>query len=181
MIRYLVIILLLSSVTALSQPSDYIAVKKNGKTIRSYYAGTQIEMVTKAGAYRNALITKISNDSIYLREYLIRQVVTQFGFYVVDTAGSFSYVYNYQDIKSLGKKEKGFNVRGSGAALFGGGILLTVASGVVYLADRKKFSPALMGASAGLAGVGYLMSKAGNKGIVIGKNKYRLEYIKLTP
>ncbi len=181
MIRYLIIILLFSSNTALSQPSDYIAVKKNGKTIRSYYAGTQIEMVTKAGAYRNALITKIINDSIYLREYLIRQVVTQFGFYVVDTAGSFSYVYHYQDIKSIGKKEKGFNVRGSGAALLGGGILLTVASAVVYLVDRDKFSPVLMGTSAGLAGIGYLMSKAGNKGIVIGKNKYRLEYIKLSP
>ncbi len=181
MIRIIFIILLFASSTALAQPSDYIAVKKNGKTIRSYYAGVQIEMVTKTGAYRNALITKINNDSIYLREYLVRQVVTQFGFYVVDTAGSFSYIYHYKDIKSIGKKEKGFNVRGSGAALLGGGILLTVASGVVYLADREKFSPALMGASIGLAGIGYLMSKAGNKGIIIGKNKYQLDYIKLTP
>lgn len=180
MLRYL-IVLLFTPALSQAQPSDFIILKKKDKTIRSYYDGTQIEFVTVAGVYKNALITKIRNDSIFLKEYLVRQVVTQFGFYVTDTAGSFSYTYHYKDIKSLGKPAKGFNVSGSGAALLGGGIVLTVASGVVYLADRKKFSPGLLIASVGLAGVGYLMTKAGSKGIVIGKRKYRLEYVKLTP
>ena len=180
MFRYLTILLFTSAICQ-AQPSDFIILKKKDKTIRSYYEGTQIEFVTVAGVYKNALITNIRNDSIFLKEYLVRQVVTQFGFYVTDTAGSFSYTYHYRDIKSLGKRQKGFNVAGSGAALLGGGIVLTVASGVVYLADRKKFSPGLLIASVGLAGVGYLMTKAGSKGIVIGKRKYRLEYVKLTP
>lgn len=107
--------------------------------------------------------------------------MTQLGFYIWDTLGTYSYTYHYRDIKTIGKKEsKGFNVRGSGAVLFGGGLLLTLANGVVFLADRKRFSPAFMGASAGLALIGYFLGKAGTKGMVMGK-RYELEYINLSP
>jgi hypothetical protein len=61
----------------------------------------------------------------------------------------------------------------------GGGLLLTIASGVVFLADNKKFSPELLGAAVGLAGLGYLMTRTSGKGMVIGK-KYSLVYIKAT-
>ncbi|MEO7522513.1 MAG: hypothetical protein ABIT58_00385 [Ferruginibacter sp.] len=178
----MLIILLLTSFASFGQTSDFIILKKKDKPVRSYFPGTQIEFVSTTGAYRNAVITGIYEDTLFMKEYIIRTMITQFGFYVTDTLGSYSYAYNYHDIKSIGKKEKtGFNVRGSGAALLGGGLLLTVASGVVYLADRKKFSPALLGASVGLAGLGYLMSQAGSKPIVIGKKKYRLEYVDLSP
>ena len=181
MLRY-IIILLLTSYTSFGQSSDFIILKKKDKPIRSYYPGTQIEFVSKTGAYRNAFITGIHNDTLFMKEYDIRTAMTKFGFYVADTLGSYSYAYDYRDIKSIGRKEKkGFNVQGSGAALLGGGLVLTVASGVVYLADRKKFSPGLMGASAGLAGIGYLMMKLSNKPIIIGKRKYRLEYVNLSP
>ena len=66
------------------------------------------------------------------------------GFYIVDTAGSFRYAYHYKQIGSIGKKQKGFNVSGSGAALLGGGVVITLASGVVYLVDRQKFSPGII-------------------------------------
>jgi len=150
MLRYLILLFFFSSV-AYGQPSDFIILKKKDKTIRSYYEGTQIEFVTVTGVYKNALITKIQHDSIFLREYIVRTMITQFGFYITDTAGSYSYVYNYKDIKSIGKKQKGFNVQGSGAALLGGGILLTLASGVSFLVDKDKFSPGLLGAAVGLA------------------------------
>jgi hypothetical protein len=179
--RWLFCILFFLSAAAYSQPSDFIILKKKDKTVQSYYAGTQIEFVTTSGAYRNALINKIVHDSIFLQEFLIRTIPTTLGYYVVDTAGSFRYAYRYDEIGSIGPKEKkGFNVRGSGAALLGGGLVLTVASGVVYLADRQKFSPALLAASVGLAAVGYIMSRSGGKGIVIGKKNYHLEYINVT-
>jgi hypothetical protein len=168
--RYtLVAIFLLITVIGFSQPSDFLVLKKKGKTIKSYYAGTQIEFVTVNGVYKNALINKIRNDSLFIQEFMIQQAVTQFGFYVIDTLGSFRYAYPYKDIKSIGKPQKGFNLQASGSGLLGGGILLTLASGVVYLADRKKFSPELMAASAGLGLIGYFLSKTGSKGIVIGK------------
>ena len=178
--RWVFFLLFLSVGIAYAQPSDFIILKKKDRTIRSYYAGTQIEFVTTTGAYRNAVITRITNDSIFLQEFIVRQIPTTLGFYITDTAGSYRFAYNYKQIGSIGKQQKGFNVNGSGAALLGGGVLLTLANGVVYLADRKKFSPALLIASVGLAAVGYVLSKAGSKGIVIGKHHYRLEYIKVT-
>ena len=180
MMRWIFFLLFLSIATAHAQPSDFIILKKKNKTIRSYYAGTQIEFVTTTGAYRNAVITRIMNDSIFLQEFIVRHVPTTMGFYITDTAGSYRYVYHYNQIGSFGKQQKGFNVSGSGAALLGGGVLLTLANGVVFLVDRKKFSPALLIASASLAVVGYFLSKAGSKGIVIGKKNYRIEYIKVT-
>lgn len=167
------------SFSVTGQVSDFIILKKKDKTVKSYYTGTQIEFVTTSGVYRNGVITKVQNDSIFLREYIVRQGYTSMGFYVLDTAGSVSYAYPYKDIRRIGKESKGFNWSGSGAALLGGGILLTLASGVVYLADRDKFSPELLGAAAGLGIIGYFISKASGKGIVIGKKNYRLEYMKL--
>ena len=178
--RWIFLLLFLSAITVHAQPSDFIILKKKDKTIRSYYAGTQIEFITTTGAYRNAVITRIMNDSIFLQEFIIRQIPTTLGFYITDTAGSYRFAYNYKQVASIGKQQKGFNVSGSGAALMGGGAVLILANGVVFLADRKKFSPALLIASAGLAAIGYFLSKSGSKGIVIGKHNYRLEYIKVT-
>ncbi len=173
-------ILTLLCICSFSQTADFIVLKKKGKTIKSFYAGTQIEFVTQRGGYKNALISKISNDTLYVQEFIIQNMVTQFGFYVLDTLGSYRYAYHFKEILSIGKPQKGFNLRGSGSALLGGGILLTLASGVVYIADRDKFSPELMGAAAGLGVVGYFLSKSGSKGIVIGKKNYRIEYINLS-
>jgi hypothetical protein len=55
--------------------------------------------------------------------------------------------------------------------------LLTLGSGIEYLADRKHFSGTLMAASAGLAVAGYFLSKSGSKGMVVGKKGYRLQYM----
>ncbi len=172
-------VFLLFSFTSSAQTSDFIILKKGNKTIRNIFSGTSIQFVSTTGAYRDALITSIRNDSIYLQEFLVRRVPTVYGSYMNDTVGSFRYTYHYHQVQSFGKKSnKGFNVNGSGAALMGGGILLTIASGVSYLADKDKFSPELLGAAVALGGLGYLISTSGKKGIVIGK-KYSLQYMKM--
>ena len=160
-----------------AQSSDFIILKKKNKTVKMFYTGSNIEFVTNTGAYRNAVITKIKNDSIFLKEYIINRIPTTLGFYITDTLGSYHFDYNYKQIAYFGRVNKKFNVGGSGAALMGGGTLLTLASGVVYVVDRKNFSPALMLSAIGLAGLGYLMNKASSKGITIGKNHYRLQYM----
>ncbi len=180
MIYRIFFLLIIVSSAVHAQPSDFIILKKKDKTIQSFYAGTQIEFVTTSGAYRNAFIKRIAHDTLFLQEFLIRRIPTQLGFYITDTAGSFRFAYHYNQIASFGKKQKGFNLSGSGASLLGGGILLTLASGVVFLVDRDKFSPALLGASVGLGALGYLLLKAGNKRIVIGKRNYRMEYINVS-
>ncbi len=143
------------------------------------YAGTQVEFVTTSNAYRNGLVTAIKNDSLYLQEFLVQRVPMTYGGYINDTVGSFRYTYHPNQIRSFGQPKKGFNVQGSGAALLGGGALLTVASGVAYLADKEKFSPELLYGSVLLGAAGYFMSRSGKDGMVIGK-KYNLLYMDMT-
>lgn len=176
--RILIFIILcfISGITK-AQTADFIILKKKNKTVKIFYKGSNIEFVTTSGVYRNALINNIKNDSIFLQEFLITRRPTTLGFFVIDTLGSFRYSYNYKEIYHFGQENKKFNFAGSGATLLGGGTLLTLASGVVYLADNKNFSPTLLAAGLGIAAVGYFMSKGSNKGITIGKKHYRLQYM----
>jgi len=179
-VKFLLPVFCLLASLGFAQPTDFIILKKKDKPIKNFYTGSQIEFVTIDGAYRNALVTAIAKDSIYLQEFLVRRLPTVYGSYINDTAGSFRYVYHYRQIKSFGKEtNRGFNVSGSGAALLGGGVLLTLASGVSYLADKDRFSPELLAGAVALGTVGYFMSRAGRNGIVIGK-KYTLQYMNMT-
>lgn len=176
---FLPLLLILSS-AASAQSSDFIILKKKDHPIKYYYSGSQIVFVTVNGARRDALITAIKKDSIYLQEFYILRIPTTYGGFILDTAGSFRYIYHYNQIKYFDPpSQRGFNVSGSGGALFGGGVLLTLASGVSYLADKDKFSPELLIAAVALGTAGYFMSKSGSKGIEIGK-KYKLQYMKMT-
>ena len=177
---YLLILLFIST-TSFSQSADFIQLKKNNKTITTFYSGMNMAFTAESGAYIDALINGIKNDTLYLQQFIIRYLPTTIGTYIVDTVGSYHYKYHYNQIVAIGQKEKtNFNVKGSGAALFGGGVLLTLASGVVYVADKEKFSAPLLLASVGLGTLGYFMAK-GKKGsgMLIGK-KYKLVYMNMS-
>jgi len=172
--------LLLFSASCFSQSADFIVLKKRNKTVQTIYAGNNIALTTESGAFINANINGIKNDTLFLQEFIIRYLPTTIGTYIVDTAGSYHYKFHYNQIKALGSKpKKGFNINATGASLLGGGALLTLASGVVFLADRKNFSPRLLIASAALGTIGYFLTRTGHSGIVIGK-KYRLVYMDMS-
>ena len=175
----LLLISLLLGQHLFSQSADFILFKKNNKTIGTYYAGNNINFTNDQGSYIEALITKIQHDTLYLRQFVVQQVPTTLGVYILDTISSYHYQYHYNQIKAIGQTGRRFSVTTSGAVLMGGGTLLAVASGIVYLVDREKFSPPLLIASIALAGIGYLMYKLGDKGMVIGK-KYSLVYVDVT-
>ena len=170
----------LSAYTAFSQSADFIQLKKNNKTITTFYSGMNIAFTAESGAYIDALINGIKNDTLYVQQFIIRYLPTTIGTYIVDTVGSYHYKYHYNQIVAIGQKEKtNFNVKGSGAALFGGGVLLTLASGVVYVADKEKFSAPLLLTSVGLGTLGYFMAKGKkDSGMLIGK-KYKLVYMNM--
>ena len=178
--KFLLPFFILLSFAAYSQSADFITLKKNGKTIRTFFAGSTIDITTTSGAYITALVNGIKNDTLFLQEFIVQYLPTTFGTYIIDTIGSYHYKFNYNQIKAIGQWKKAkFNTKGSAASLFGGGVLLTLASGVVYLADREKFSAPLLIASASLGALGYLWAKSGGKGIVIGK-KYKLVYMNMS-
>jgi len=175
-------ILLLFSVTCIAQQADFIMLKKRNNTITTFYSGSDIAFTTDNGVYMSALISGIKNDTLYLQEFIVRYLTTNIGTLYIDTVGSYRHKYHYRQIAAIGQKEKtNFNTRGSGAALFSGGVLLTLGSGVVYLADRKKFSAPLLLASVGLGTLGYFMAKGkkGVSGLPIGK-KYKLVYMNMS-
>ncbi|HAO46815.1 MAG TPA: hypothetical protein PLZ45_06060 [Ferruginibacter sp.] len=181
--KFLLSILLLFPAAAFSQNADFIILKKKDRTLQTYYSGSHISFTAKSGSYLNdVLINGIKDDTLYLQEFITRYALTTFGAYIIDTIGSYHYKYHYNNILAIGRKAKtNFNNRGSGAALLGGGIVLTVASGVVYLADRSKFSAPLLLASAGLGTLGYFWAKGKKNGgaMVIGK-KYQLVYMNMS-
>jgi hypothetical protein len=173
-------LVLFISTGSFAQSADFIILKKNNKTIQTFYSGSDIAFTSTRGAFVHAQINAIKNDTLYLQEFVVRMLPTTFGTYVFDTAGSYHYKYHYKEIKVIGRKEKtNFDMRGSGAALLGGGILLTLASGVVYLADPKKFSAPLLIAAVGLGTAGYFMSKGKSGGMIIGK-KYQMLYMDMS-
>ena len=155
-----------------AQSGDFIVVKKKNRTIATYFPGYNIQFVATNGAYRDAKINNIENDTLYLQEFVVYRVPTTYGGFKLDTTGSFHYKYHYNQIHSFGPpKQKGFSLSGSGASLMGGGLLLMLGSGVVYVADREKFSSNLLIGAAALSGLGYLLSKAGSKPVIMGKKK----------
>jgi hypothetical protein len=178
--HFLIIISLFCAVGSIAQPSDFISLKKKGRTIRTFFAGSNISFVTTGGANFNVQINNIQNDSLFVTEFIIVQVPTRLGVYVLDTAARYKYKFHYKEIGTVYYGKKGFNFSGSGASLMGGGLLLLVASGVSYLADRSKFSLPLMGAAAGLGLTGYLLTKLQTTNYKIGK-KYQLNYISVNP
>jgi hypothetical protein len=174
------LILLLITVNIFAQPSDFITLKKKGKTIKTFFAGSNISFITTGGANFNVQINNIRNDSIFVTEFMIVQVPTRLGVYVLDTAARYKYSFNYREIATIYYDKKGFSFSGSGASLMGGGLLIMVVSGVIYLVDRSSFSLPLVGAAAGLGLTGYLLTRLQTTNYKIGK-KYQLNYISVNP
>lgn len=163
-----------------AQSSDIIILKKNLRTIKTFFPGNEINFTTASGFY-NGIITSINRDTVFLIQYDIRQRPSNLGVYFLDTVATYRYGINYKQITALNKdNNKKFNWAGSGGALFGGGILLTtVGLGTWIFAKpdtRYYASPYLIGSAALLAGIGYLLIKSGGKGLQIGK-KYSLQYV----
>ncbi len=172
-------ILIFFSLSCFAQ-SDLLILKKNGRTLRTFFPGSEISFSTTAGNY-NAFITSIEKDSVFLIQYDIRQVPTNLGVYVLDTVARYRFGISYNDITAFGKDQNKFNWNASGGALFGGGVLLSaVGLGTwIFTKPNTRYyaSPALVIGSAALAGIGFLMMKSYNKGMPLGK-KYQLVYIK---
>lgn len=171
---------LFSGLTCVAQ-SDLLVLKKNGKTIQSFYPGTEMHFTTDF-RYYEAQIVSIRNDSIYFVQYDIRLIPLTTGGVLIDTAGTFHFTLNYQDIVTLEKKRKGFDWAASGAGLFGGGVLITTAGLIswVFAKPNTRYyaRPEFVIAGAAFAAVGYLLMKTGNRKTIIGK-KYSLTYIPL--
>jgi hypothetical protein len=104
--KFLLPLLLLFSVSSYAQSADFIILKKGNRTVRTFYAGGNIDISTTSGSYISAHINGIKNDSLFLQEYIIQYLPTTLGTYIIDTAGSYHYKFHYNQIKAIGKASK---------------------------------------------------------------------------
>ena len=153
-----------------AQTSDLLILKKNNRTIQTFFPGNEIIFNTST-RYYDAVIESINRDSLFLIQYDIRQVPTSLGIYILDTLGTYPFAVNYKEITGFGKYgNKKFDWTGSGGALLGGGILLTTVGLGTWIFTKPKTryyaSPYLVVGAALLAGIGYLLVKSGGRKIV---------------
>jgi len=164
-----------------SAQSDLLILKKHNHTFETFFPGSEMIFSTQ-DRYYDAFVTSIKKDSVFLVQYDVRQVLTRMGFYVLDTVATYNFGINYHEIISFGKERKNFDWKSSGAALFGGGILLATAGLVTWIFTKPNTeyhaNPQLIIGAAAVAGIGYLLMKTGNKNFKLGK-KYTLDYIKV--
>jgi hypothetical protein len=173
-------IIVLYSICCAAQPSDLLILKKNNRTLQTFFPGNEISFNTSSNYY-SGIIKSIHHDSLFLIYYDIRQIPTNLGVYMLDTVATYPFAVNYRQITGFGKMKKDkFDWSGSGGALLGGGVLLTTVGLGTWLFTKPNTryyaSPYLVGGAAILGGIGYLLIKSGNKGMRLGK-KYSLEYI----
>lgn len=168
-------------VSSCTAQSDLLILKKHNKAVQSFFPGSEIAFST-INRYYEANVTSIERDTVFLIQYDVRQVFTNLGVYILDTVAKYHFGINYHDIISFGKTRKSFDWNNSGAALFGGGVLITTAGLITWIFSkphtRYYASPQLVIGAAALAGVGYLLMKTGNKTMRLGR-KYTLHYIKV--
>jgi hypothetical protein len=181
-ILFFLCIVLFTFYNSRSQSSDLLILKKGNKTLQTFFPGSEIVFSTLSGHY-DCFLTSINRDSLFLIQYDIRQIPTNLGVYMMDTVSRYRFAINYKEIKSFGKdRNKKFDWSGSGGALLGGGTLLAVVGLGTWIFTKPNTqyyaSPYLVGGAALIAGVGYLLAKAGEKQLVLGK-KYSLDYIRV--
>lgn len=162
-----------------SAQSDLLILKKNNRTIQSFFPGSEI-IFSANERYYDAYVTSIERDSVFLIQYDVRQVATNLGVYMLDTVARYHFAIDYKDITTFGRIRNNFNWSASGGALFGGGILLTIAGLGTWIFSKPNTRyyarPELVIGAAALTGIGYLLMKTNNKNMKLGK-KYTLHYI----
>ena len=170
---------LLFSSVCLAQ-ADFIVLKKNDRTLKTMFVGSQVAFTTSL-RYYSGLINAVEKDSIYLLEYDVRQIPTNLGVYILDTVATYRSGIYYKDILKIQNKRKGFNLAASGASLLGGGILLTTIGLGTWIftkpGEQYHASPKLVIGSAILGAAGYALLKMNGNNYPIGK-KYQLQYIR---
>jgi hypothetical protein len=120
---YFFLLFIVINFQSFSQSTDIINVtRKNGRHLKSFFAGSNIMFQTKRGNYVNGVIKSIKNDSLFVKTYVMGRYMTSYGFTVIDTANSFTTGYNYKDISHIKlDTKKNFFRKTLGGAMIAGG------------------------------------------------------------
>lgn len=173
--------LLLIGNAAFSQTGDFIVIKKNNQTVKTFFTGSNARFKTISGQWFDGNIIDIRNDSLFFREVIVQQVPTPWGVPRLDTMTTFVRRIYYKDIIAIPKRSESFTYIKNGVLLMvlGGGYagLNIINSGYQHYAPFGKDNLPNLLTAAGVFGVGKLMQKRHKPYVQIG-GKYSMRYIK---
>ncbi len=109
--------------SAQTEGSDILILKKRNKTIVKYFSGQPIFFYTTEGMPVNAQIAEIRNDSLFLINYQLQRIQRADGGVFIDTTGKFKMQFSVKNIGSFPPfKVRGRNLLTDGTLfIFGGG------------------------------------------------------------
>jgi hypothetical protein len=169
---------------AAAQSLDYITIrKKNGLSVKSFYAGSPILLQTTGGAYLQGPIKAIRNDSIYITVYDIRSFPTVLGTFTRDTVAVYYPVVHYKEIKRIHiNSRRRFLQTTTGPLLMIGGagfLALNILNGTLYnqpITDKRNMRS--LGIATGAFGMGFLINKLFSSD-GFNKKRHQIVYVNL--
>lgn len=148
-----------------AQVPDYVSVRRvNGRTVKNFMKGLPITLETKAGSWIDGWISDMRHDSIIVKTYIVRTVMTHLGVTMLDTLGSVQQPVHHKDIDRIKiTQRQSFLLRRTDDLLFIGGVgylLLHISNGA-YLSESitGKNNLRRLSIAAGVTGVGLLWHK----------------------
>jgi hypothetical protein len=179
----LTLLFLLFVISAASGQNNILLLQKKQKTVRQFYAGRFIALETVTKSYAEGLVTKVTNDSIYIRFFEMVQSITQYGGVYFDTSFRYTTAIHVKDIGAIVIEKKNSNRKRNGSILMvaGGGVMVLGAVNGLYRGDPPKdwYKPSGYITAAALIVTGYFLSKSAVKKYRIGK-KYQLKILALS-
>ncbi|WP_346236583.1 hypothetical protein ABDK00_014825 [Niabella insulamsoli] len=185
MSRLLLIFCLISvSLLTHAQVPDFISVKKkNGISVKNYYAGVEISFMATDGRRYNALIDRIANDSLYLRYYTLSPYTNIFGTISYDTVTTYVLQMHYKAIRyvyapKISYRKAYLGTLGRYAAIGGlGYTFLNLFNGLIQKADpllddRNARNVAI---STGIGAAGLFLNRKFRGGEK--SNRYKIVYV----
>jgi hypothetical protein len=153
------------SFQSFSQSSDMINItRKNGRHLKSFFAGSPITFQTKRNNYVNGIIKNIKNDSLFVKTYVMGRYMTSYGFTVIDTANSFTTGFSYKEISHIKlDTKKSFFRKNLGGLLVAGGAAYTALNVINRAASKEPIGSnenlKNLGTAGAAIGVGLLINK----------------------
>ncbi len=183
----LLTLIICAELSAHAQVPDFISIKKrNGITVKNYYAGLNISLITKDGKRYDALIQRIANDSLYLRYFTTTPYANLFGTVSYDTVTTYILQMHYKNIQYIltpRTQHRGYALSklGKYAAIAGlGYTFLNLFNGLTQrskpLLDKHNARNVAIASSIGTGGL-VLNRKFRNNNK---RNRYKIVYVNLS-
>ena len=160
--------------------TNVLLLRKKNKNFKSYYVGHHITLETVNKTYADGIITRINNDSVYIRNYDLQTSTSDYGGVYIDTVFRYTTAIHYKEIGAILLLDTRPNRKRNGTILVvaGGGVLVLGAVNGLYRGDPPKdwYKPSGFILAGVFAALGIWMRRSADKRYGIGK-KYQLKIL----